>query len=121
MLHFTIKVPKSHPQPQCTSQLVCKDRLLYVSVDLHLSFCCHQHPKCERAIRLLYPLLFFLLKKELRSSSCLTNKKSDGVCSGDSKRCISPTTQNHISVRTNLFIPLTLTDAITSQNIDLSS
>ena len=62
--------PKPHRQPQFTLQLVCEDRVLFVSVDLHVSLCSQQHPKCERAIRLLYPNFFC----QLRSSSDLTNK-----------------------------------------------
>jgi hypothetical protein len=29
MLHFTINVRKSHPQPQCTLQIVCEVRVLF--------------------------------------------------------------------------------------------
>ena len=30
--------PKSHRQPHCTLQLVCEDRVLFVSVDIHVLF-----------------------------------------------------------------------------------
>jgi hypothetical protein len=58
LLQFTINVRKSHCQPQCTLQLVCEDRVLFVSVDLHVSLCRQQHPECERAIRLCIHLCF---------------------------------------------------------------
>ena len=43
---FTINVPKSHRQPQCTFQLQCEDRVLFVWADLHAPLCWQQHPKC---------------------------------------------------------------------------
>ena len=52
---FTINFRKSHHQPQRTLQLVCEDRVLFVCVDLHVSLCWQQDPKCEPAIRLVYP------------------------------------------------------------------
>jgi len=57
-LRFTINVWKSHHQPQCTSQLVHKVRVLFVWVDLHVSVCGQQHPECERAICLVYQPFF---------------------------------------------------------------
>jgi hypothetical protein len=61
LLQFKINVPKSHRQPQCTLQLVCEDRVLFVSVDLHVSLCGQQHAKCQPAIRLFIelPILHF--------------------------------------------------------------
>ena len=38
--------------------LVREDRVLFVGVDLRVSLCWQQHPKCERAIRLVYPPFF---------------------------------------------------------------
>ena len=35
-----------------TLQLVCEDRVLFVWVNLDVSSCSQQHPKCERAVRL---------------------------------------------------------------------
>jgi hypothetical protein len=58
LLQFTINVPKSHRQPQRTLQLVCEDRVLFVSVDLHVSLRCQQHAKCKLETCLLYPHLF---------------------------------------------------------------
>jgi hypothetical protein len=52
-LQFTINVRKSHCQPQCTLQLVCEDRVLFVWVNFHVSLCGQQHPNCKRAIRLV--------------------------------------------------------------------
>jgi hypothetical protein len=49
------KCTKSHSQPQCTLQVVCEDRVLFVWVDLQFSLCGLQHPKCEWAIRHVYP------------------------------------------------------------------
>ena len=70
LLQFTINIRKSHCQPNLTLQLVFEDRVLFVSVDLHLSLCWQQHTKSEQAIRLVYPP--FVCK--LRSSSSPTNK-----------------------------------------------
>jgi hypothetical protein len=57
MLQCTINVRKSQHQPQCTLQLVCEDRVLFVWVYLHVSLCRHHHAKCEQAIHLMYPPL----------------------------------------------------------------
>ena len=59
VLQFKVDVRKSHRQPQCTVQLVCEDRVLFVRVDFHVALCEQQHPKCVRAIRLVYPLFFY--------------------------------------------------------------
>ena len=39
LLHFTINVRKSHRQPQCTLQLGCEYRVLFVRVENHVSLC----------------------------------------------------------------------------------
>jgi hypothetical protein len=70
LLQFTINVRKFHRQPSRTLQLVCEDRVFFVGIDLHVSLCGHQHPKCERAIRLVYPPFFC----KRCSSSNPTNK-----------------------------------------------
>ena len=57
-LQFTTDVRKSHRQPQRTLQLVCKNRVLFAGVAVHVSSCGQQHPKCVRAIRLVYQPLF---------------------------------------------------------------
>jgi hypothetical protein len=62
LLQFTINVRKSHRQPQCTLQLVCEDCVLFVWIDFHGSLCWQRHPKCERAIRLVYPPFFCALR-----------------------------------------------------------
>ena len=59
LLRSKIKVRKSHCQSQHKLELVCEDRVLFVSVDLHVSICRQQHQKCERQIRLVYTLFFF--------------------------------------------------------------
>jgi len=72
MAHFlqiTINVQKSRIQPQCTLQLKCEDRPLFVSVD-EVSLCWQQFPECEQAIRLMYSPTFC----KLHSSSNPTNK-----------------------------------------------
>jgi len=58
LLQITINVHKSHRPPQCTLQLVCEDRVLFVSVDLHVYLCGQQHPYFERTILLVYPPFF---------------------------------------------------------------
>ena len=67
---FTINFRKSHRQPQWTLKLVCEDHVLFVWVDLQVSVCGQQHPKCERKIRLVYPLffLFFFFNLALYSN-----------------------------------------------------
>ena len=71
--------------------LACEDVALFSWVDLHLSLCEQQHPNCERAIRLVYSASFL----KHRSSSSPTNKKSNGVSSGDSSNSsISVTIRN---------------------------
>ena len=77
---FTINVLKSHGQPHRTSQLVCEDRRSFVSVGLHVSLCSQQHPKCERAIRLLYPHLF----SKIRPSSNPTHTNFQRIKTSDS-------------------------------------
>jgi hypothetical protein len=76
LLQFTINIWKSHCRSQCTLQLACEDRMLFVWVDLHVSLCRQQHPKCERVICLVY-LPFFL---KLCSSSKPTNKNVKELC-----------------------------------------
>jgi hypothetical protein len=38
LLHIKLNVPKSRYQHQCTLQLVCEDRMLFVRVYLRVSF-----------------------------------------------------------------------------------
>ena len=104
LLHFTINIRKSHHQPQCTFQLVCQDRVLFVWVDRHVSLCRQQHPKCDRATSVYPPFLFFLSFFFLFSSLFIQPDKQtlNGVISGDSKSSISvtnqPLTQLHINL-----------------------
>ena len=58
VLQFTTDIRKSYSQPQRTVHFVCEDRVLFVTVDLHVSLCKQQHPKCVPAIRLVYPPFF---------------------------------------------------------------
>jgi len=44
-LRFATNVQQSHRQPQCTWQLVRKDRVLFVWFDLHVSLCGQMHLK----------------------------------------------------------------------------
>ena len=41
-----------------TLQLVCEDRVLFFTVNLHVSSRSQQHPESERAICAVYPPLF---------------------------------------------------------------
>jgi hypothetical protein len=68
-LQSKINIKKSYRRSQCTWQLVCEDGVIFVWVDLHVSFCRQQHTNCLPAIRLVYP--FFC---ELYTSSKPTNK-----------------------------------------------
>ena len=56
---------KSHSQPECTLQLVCEYRVLFVSFHLHVPLCRQQHSKCDRAIRLVYPHFFCKFRSSL--------------------------------------------------------
>ena len=69
LLQLTISLQKSH-QNQHTLQPTCKGRTFFIWADIHISSCGQQHPKCEPAIRLMYPPLFC----KLHSSSNPTNK-----------------------------------------------
>jgi len=55
MLQFVIR--KSHRQLHCILHLVREDCVSFVGLDLYISLCGQQHPKCERAIRLMHPYL----------------------------------------------------------------
>jgi len=70
LFRFTINVLKSHRHAQCTLQLVCKDRVLFVGDYRHVVVYGEQQQNCERAIRLVYPTLFC----RRRSSSNPTNQ-----------------------------------------------
>ena len=69
LLQLTINLQKSH-QTKHTLQPVCKVCVSFIWVDLYVSSCGQQHPKCETAIRLMYLPLFY----KLHSSSNPTNK-----------------------------------------------
>jgi hypothetical protein len=66
---------KSNIPPATTVrlQLVCKDRVLLVRVDLNVSLCGQQHSKRKRAIRLVYPPL----SCKLPLSSGSTNRTNE--------------------------------------------
>jgi hypothetical protein len=103
LTQFTINARKSHRQPQCISQILCEDRVFFVSVDFYVSLCGQQHPKCEPPILLMYPLFFC----KLRSSSIPRAK------------------QLHFGKHSELdyvhTIFVTMTDTITPPNTELSS
>jgi len=114
LLRFTTHILKSCRHPQCTLQLVCEDRVLFIWVDLHVSLCWQQHPYCERAIRLVYPPLFCTL----RSSSNPTNKNLTELV----WRLKELDLGNHSKIGTYLYklCFLAMTDTITSKIIYLS-
>ena len=115
LLQFTINIHKSHRQPHCSSQLVCEDRVLFVWVDLHLSLRWQQRPKCEPAIRLLYPPSFC----KLRCPSSPHTQNSNGF-----KRQIHTALSRQSFTIRYMFIWtffLTVTDTVSFQNIDPSS
>jgi hypothetical protein len=85
LLQFTINVPKSHRQPQCTLQLVYADRVLFVWVDLHVSLCGLQHTKWASNSSCLSTLI-------LNTSIFIQphkQKSTNGVRSGYSNSSIS--------------------------------
>jgi hypothetical protein len=96
---FTINVTKSHCHPQRTSHLVCEDHVLFVRVGLHISLCSQQHPKCERALRLLYPPLFC----KLRCTSSPTHTKFQRIRTLDSRSSISIIIHYQIHIDMNFY------------------
>ena len=82
MLQFTIDVRKSYRQPQRTVEHVCEDCMLFDRVDFHVALCEKQHPKCVRAIRLVYP------------TRLAQKQKSNEVRSGVSNNSMPITIQN---------------------------
>jgi len=111
-----INIRKSHSQlQQCTLQFVCEDRVLFVRVDLHVSLCGQQEPKCKRAICLVYPHFFY----KLRFSSNPTNKNLMELCLE-----IQTALSGQIFRIRNLFILsffLMMANTLTSQNTYPSS
>jgi hypothetical protein len=79
---------KSFASP--TVSLVCEDRALLVGVDLHVAFRRQQHPKCERAVRLVYPPSFC----EIRCFIQPHKPKYNRLRCGDLKSRVSVTIQN---------------------------
>lgn len=69
LLQFQINVCISHHQLKCALQFVCEDDVLFVTGDLHVSLCGQQHPKCELAIRRVYPPFFYKLRRSSKSTS----------------------------------------------------
>jgi len=106
LLQFTINVHKSHRQPRRTSQLMCEDR---VSLRWQL------RPKCERAIRLLYPSSIC----KLRCPSSPTHK----IETDSNARFTQLYLGNHSQLDNidMIFFSLTVIDTVPFQNIDLSS
>ena len=106
LLQFTINVHKSHRQPRRTSQLMCEDR---VSLRWQL------RPKCERAIRLLYPSSIC----KLRCSSSPTHK----IETDSNARFTQLYLGNHSQLDNidMIFFSLTVIDTVPFQNIDRSS
>ena len=75
-------------------------------------------PKCERAIRLVCSPVFLKLRSP--SSPPPPKKKTNGITSRDWNISISVVIQNLTQADTNIF-PLSMTDTVISQIIDLSS
>ena len=105
---FRNKCSNSHRQLQCTLQLVCKDRVLFVWDDIGFSLCGQQHTKCERAICLVYP--FFCCKLPPSFSPPNKNLTELGL---EIQTVLS---RQSFRIRH----AFTMTDTVTSQNIDLT-
>jgi len=58
VLQFAVDIRKSYHQPQRTVQLLYEDRVFFVTFDFQVALRGQQHPKCVRAIRLVYPPFF---------------------------------------------------------------
>jgi hypothetical protein len=67
---YTEMFEKTLRPPQRTLQLLCEDRVLLDWVDLPVTLCGQQHPKCGLAFRLVYPHFFC----QFHSSSNPTNR-----------------------------------------------
>jgi hypothetical protein len=79
-----LNVRKSHRQPQCNFQLVCEDRLLFVSVDLYVSLRRQRRLKCERAILLEYPssfckILYFIQPRKQKSNGVRSEHSNSSI------------------------------------------
>ena len=115
LLQFITNDRKSHRQPQCTLQLASEVRVLFVWVDLHVSLCRQQHPKCERAIRLVYPPSFC----KLRTSCSPTNKKLMELVLARFKQLqLDNRSQSQTYSHKQCFFFFGMTVTITSINID---
>ena len=90
--------PKSRRQPRCTLQLVCEDRVLFVSVDLRVSVSRQRHPN---AISNSPGVSTFLLQTSLFIQP--HKRKSDGVSCGVANSCISVTFHNQTHGHMNFF------------------
>ena len=62
MLQFQTHVRESHSQPECTLQLVCENRMLFIWVHLRVSLCGQQDPTGQQAIHLVYSSFFCKLR-----------------------------------------------------------
>ena len=112
LLQLTINLQKSH-QTQRTLQPMCKGRMLFIWVDIHISSRGQQHPKCEPAIRLVYPPLFC----KLHSSSNPTNKNLQRY----TRRFKQLYFSNHSELDKFIWtLLLTMTKTVASKNIDIS-
>ena len=112
LLQFTTNVRKSHRQTQCTLQLPCEDRVLFVWRDLDVCLSGQQHPKWGRPIRLVHPPFFCKLQS---SSNPTKKKKSQALC--------APYSNSSISVITHMFVGIyfhIISDTVTSPDIDPS-
>jgi hypothetical protein len=106
LLRFTTNVQKSHRQTRRNLQLVCENRVLSVWVDLDVSLCRLQHPKFERAIRLVR--LFFFCK--LRSFSMPTKEI---IWRSSVRRFKQLYLAKHWELRTNSYETFFLTISVT--------
>ena len=93
---------------------MCEDRVFFVWVDLHVSLCWQQHPYCERAIRLVYPHFFCSLRSSSRPTNINLADLGLEIGTAPSRQ---PFTIRHVFIWSSL----TMTDSITSQNIDFFS
>ena len=110
-----MNVRKSHSHPQCTSQIFCEDRVLFVWVDFSRSFML----AAASEMRATNSSRFFTFLSWTSLVIRLHKQNSNRVRSLYSNSCISVTIHNQTHVYIIIFF--TMTENITPQNTDFPS
>jgi hypothetical protein len=117
LLHRNVKfVPKFH-QSQCTLQCTFEERVLFIWLDLHVSLCKQQHPKPRQLFLCIHLYFCKLHLSPNPTNKNLTVLALEILVASNSSSLV--TIQKQTNVHKNIL--LTVTNTITSQNIDFSS